>query len=177
MDRRNDTMPQSVALPFTIRRSDDIIDRGRITQTTETVHGLLHLAGETLTIEWRLYRETGHVGSEIRTDREVDAVRTVAVPIRRVGGAHVQRGGWPWPFKPRLVLTAADLQAFEAIAGVEGLRLEHPAELVLTLRRSDHLLAEEFAAELALAIAQAGVAAEASRQIGAPTPPLIRKSS
>jgi hypothetical protein len=53
-----------------------------------------------------------------------------------------------------LVLRAADLGAFEEVTGAGGLALAHPSELVLRLRRADHLTAEEFAAELALALAE-----------------------
>jgi hypothetical protein len=149
-------MAHSVSLPFTIRRSDDVVGAGSFTQTKETIHGLLRLVEDRIIIEWRLYRETGYVGRVIRTDRQVDAVRTVTVPLHRVAGAHVQQSRLPWPFRPVLILTAADLQAFEEIAGEHGLQLAHPAELVLTLRRSDRLRADEFAAELALAIAEHG---------------------
>jgi hypothetical protein len=56
-----------------------------------------------------------------------------------------------------MVLTATNLTAFEEVAGHSGLQLDHPAELVLRLRRSDRLAAEEFSAELALAIAEHGL--------------------
>ena len=55
---------------------------------------------------------------------------------------------------------------FEGLAGKDGLSLDHPAELVLRLRRSDRLAAEEFGAELALAVAGLAVsAAEAQRAL------------
>ena len=65
----------------------------------------------------------------------------------------VRRRWWDRLIGPRLVLSAADLSAFEALAGREGLKLDHPAELVLRLRRTDRLATKEFCAELALAIA------------------------
>ena len=52
------------------------------------------------------------------------------------------------------MLRASDLRAFEEVAGEGGLRLDHPAELLLDLRRADLLPAEEFAAEVALAVAE-----------------------
>jgi hypothetical protein len=52
------------------------------------------------------------------------------------------------------VLTAADLRAFEEVAGAAGLSLDHPADLQLRLRRSDRALGVEFAGELELAIAE-----------------------
>ena len=158
-------MARYATLPFTIRRSNDVIAGGTITQTKETIHGLVRVVGEQLTIEWRAFRETDHVGSEIRTDREVGAVRSVTVPLHRVAGGHLRRERFPWPFKPQLVLTANDLQAFEEIAGEQGLQLSHPAELPLTLRRSDRLRADEFAAELNLAIAETGAEGASRRAL------------
>jgi hypothetical protein len=68
-----------------------------------------------------------------------------------------------WWDGDRLVLTAADLRAFEVVSGEAGLRLGHPAELVVKLRRRDRLAAEEFAAELALALAERGAGARGWR--------------
>jgi hypothetical protein len=147
-------MPHAAALPFTLRRGQDVIARGEITSTTETVHGLLRLDGERLVIQWRVARETDRVGKEIRTDRELEPVREVAVPLAAIAGAAVRTAWWRWPPGRRLVLTAADLRAFEAVAGEAGLRLDHPAELALPVRRADRVAAREFAGELELAIAE-----------------------
>ncbi len=142
------------ALPFTLKRSQDVFCGDSVTSTTEKVHGLLRLDREALVIQWRVARTTEVLGSEIRSDEEVDEVKGVTVPLERVSGATV-RGGWRWWITgPRIVLTASDLQAFEGVAGEQGLRLSHPAELVLTIRRKDRLAAEEFAAELALSLAE-----------------------
>lgn len=154
-------MPRSASLPFTLHRSQDVITGSAITTTKETVHGLLRLEPDRLTVQWRTSRQTDRVGWEIRTDREMGAVHTAAVPLRRIAGAHVRRRWWQWLTGPRFVLTAADLNAFEWIAGEEGLRVEHPAELVLRVRRSDALLAEEFAAELSLAVAELAIGSAA----------------
>ena len=147
-------MTHSAALPFTLKRSRDVLGAASMTTTTETVHGLLHLDGERLVIQWRLGRKTQHLGSEIRTDEEFEAVRQVVIPLEAVAGAGVRRRWWQLLSGPRLVLRATDLRAFEDVAGEGGLRLAHPAELVLRLRRSDRLAAEEFSAELALAVAE-----------------------
>jgi len=126
-----------------------------VTSTTETVHGLLRLEEDRLVVQWRLGRRTETVGAtEVSTDREYETVREVVLPLASVAGARVRRPWWSVFVGPRLVLRAADLQAFDAIAGGEGLRLDHPAELVLRLRRKDLLAAEEFTADLALALAQ-----------------------
>ena len=104
--------------------------------------------------QWRLARKIEHIGSEIRTDQDLEAVREVVVPLEAVAGAAVRPRFLGVLRGPVLVLTAADLRAFEEIAGEGGLRLGHPAELVVGVRRSDRILAEEFAAEVALALAE-----------------------
>jgi hypothetical protein len=148
-------MAYSQALPFTLRRSSDTMSNTSVTTTTETAHGLLRLEGESLVIQWRLARKTDHVGAmNISSDEEFEAVQEVVVPLSGVAGALVRRGWLQWFTAPRIVLRASDLQAFEAVTGEDGLRLGHPAEIVLKLRRSDVLAAEEFAAELELAVAQ-----------------------
>ena len=76
------------------------------------------------------------------------------VPIQAVAGAAVRRPWWLFGTGLRLVLTAADIRAFDVLAGEGGLKLSHPAELVLRLRRRDALAAEEFTADLALAVAE-----------------------
>jgi hypothetical protein len=147
-------MPRSAALPFSLRRSSDVIAAGTITSTTETVHGLLRLDEDRLVVQWRVSRKIDFIGGEIRTDEELKAVREATLPLAAVAGAAVRRPWWGLAASPRLVLTAADLRAFEPLTGPDGLGLAHPAELVLRLRRGDRLPAEEFAAELALALAQ-----------------------
>jgi hypothetical protein len=149
-------MPHSAALPFVMRRSHDVVGR-EITSTTETIHGLVRLDGDALHIQWRVARSTDHVGrKEIRTDREVDPVREVTVPLSAVAGATIRRRRL---LGARLVLTATDLRAFEEVAGAAGLSLDHPAELALDLRREDRELGNEFLGELELALAERALAA------------------
>jgi hypothetical protein len=146
-------MRHSAALPFFLSRSDDVIG-WEITSTTETVLGLLLLDGQRVIIQWRVGRQTDHIGAEIRTDREVDPVQEVVLPLGEIATATVRASRWPWRPGLRLILTAADLRAFESVAGVAGLRLDHPAELVLRVRRGDRTLAREFVGELQLALAE-----------------------
>jgi hypothetical protein len=151
-------MAYSQALPFTLRRSSDAMTSSEFTTTTETAHGLLRLEGDSLVIQWRLVRKTDRIGAaNIQTDEELEAVREVVVPLSGVAGALVRRGWVQWFTGPRIVLRASDLQAFEEVTGEDGLRLGHPAEIVLKLRRADVLAAEEFAAELEMAVAQRGL--------------------
>ena len=156
-------MTHSAALPFTLRRSQDVIAGREITSTTETVHGLLRLDGERLVVQWRVARATDRIGREIRTDREVEPVREAAIPLAGLAGAGVRWRWRQWPPGPCLVLTAADLRAFEEVAGEAGLRLDHPAELALPLRRADRAAAAEFAGELALAVAEHALRAAEER--------------
>jgi hypothetical protein len=155
------------ALPFVLRRSSDVIAAREITSTTETVHGLVRIDGERLVVQWRVARSTDRVGSEIRTDREVEPVREAVVPLAALAGAAV-RWRWRWPPGPHLVLTAADLRAFEQVAGDAGLRLDHPAELWLPLRRADRAAAAEFAGDVALAAAEHALHAAEERDRLAP---------
>ena len=152
-------MPHSAAVPFVLHRSHDQVGLKEITSTHETIHGLLRLEGDRLHVQWRVARSTDRVGMEIRTDREVEPVREVVLPLSAIGGATVQWRWWKWPPGPYLVLTAADLRAFEEVAGAAALSLDHPAELALRLRRADRALGTEFAGDLELAVAERALAA------------------
>jgi hypothetical protein len=158
-------MPHSAALPFVLHRSHDAIGLHdsvgirEITSTHETVHGLLRLEGDRVYVQWRVARSTDRVGKEIRTDREVEPVREVTLPLSAIAGAGVQWRWWKWPPGPYLVLTAADLRAFEEVAGAAGLNLDHPAELALRLRRADREIGTAFASDLELAVAERALAA------------------
>ena len=168
-------MPHFAALPFFLRRSEDVIARGQITSTAETIHGLVRLDGDRLVIQWRIARETDHVGREIRTDREFDPVQEVVVPLDGVAAATVRASWWPWS-GARLVLKAADMRAFEQVVGKGGLRLDHPAELILRLRVSDRLAAREFAGELEMALAEQALRA-ADVPAALPSAAPVRKQS
>jgi len=141
------------ALPFHLKRAHEQFTMSDFTTTTERIHGLLRLEKDRLVVQWRLARTTERMGAaSMSTDRELEEVREITLPLTAVAGARVRRR-W-WQIAPSLVLRAADLQAFDGVAGQEGLALDHPAEMVLRLRRRDRLAAEEFTAELALALAQ-----------------------
>lgn len=163
-------MPHLAALPFLLERSHEVIGR-EITSTSETIHGLLRLDGTRLVVQWRLERTTERIGSEIRSDREVEPVREVVLPLESVAGAQLRTSIWPWISRARLVLTAADLRAFEPIAGAAGLEVDHPAELTLFVRRADLAIAGEFVGELELAIAERALAlAEGDERSALPGP-------
>lgn len=155
---RSVDLPRAVqaAVPFTFRRSSDLYTSGGgYKATTETAHGLVRLEADRLVVQWRLaVRTEAMLGAGYETREEIEPVREIVIPLAKVAGAVVPEGWWTKLAGPRLVITAADLVAFEEIAGQQGLRLKHPSKLVLRVKRADRLIAEEFAAELALAVAQ-----------------------
>ena len=146
------TRPRA-ALPFSLEGTEEALGVSELTSTKETIHGLLRFDGDRLLIQWRLTIRTEHLGE---TDEELEGVNSVVVPLERLAGVTVRQRWWEFWLGPRLVLTATDLLAFEHMAGEEGFHLSHPAELVLRLRRGDRLAAEEFAAEIILAMAERG---------------------
>ena len=148
-------MPRSAALPFVLRRSNDVIAEAEITSTQETVHGLLVLQGDQVLIQWRVDRQIDRIGPEIRTDHEADPVREVVIPITGLASARLRSRWWQLFGRNRhLVLSAADLRTFEPFAGPGGLPLAHPGELIVGIRIADRGAAREFAGELDLALAE-----------------------
>lgn len=149
-------MTSLAAVPFTLKRSTDMwTSGGEYESTTQTAHGLVRLESDRLVLQWRIAVQTQLMdGAGYETREEIEPVQEMVIPLTSVAGAVVPRQRW-WRFVgPRLVLTATDLLAFEKIAGQQGLKLKHPAKLVLRIRRADRLIAEEFAAELALTLAR-----------------------
>ena len=166
------------AVPFMLKPSTDgvwswIFSGDESEFTTKTAHGLVRLEADRLVMQWRVaVRTDWRSGSKMETREEIEPVQEVVIPLDSVAGAVVPRRRWWQLTGPRLVLTASDLLAFERIAGQQGLRgLKHPAKLVLRIKRADRLIAEEFAAELALALARrqvGGAEPDASLPAGAP---------
>lgn len=151
-------MSAPTVVPFVIRRAHSVVRGREVTETKEASHGLLRLEAGRVVAQWSTARQTLRAGSEVRVDHSLGPVREVVLPVGALAGARVT---WRWGWRPRwqLVLQAADLQAFAVLAGEAGLLLEHPAELALDIRRADRALAREFAADLALALAEASLQA------------------
>ncbi len=84
-------MPSSIAFPFVLKRGSDTIEGLEITSTVETIHGLLRVDDDRLTLQWRVSRSTDVVGFEIRTDQEFEPVRQTQVPLSALAGAVVRR--------------------------------------------------------------------------------------
>ncbi len=148
-------MNSLAAVPFSLKRSTDMwTSGGEYESTTQTAHGLVRLESDRLVLQWRVAVQTQLFGAGYETREEIEPVQEMVIPLTSVAGAVVPRRRW-WDLTgPRLVLTAADLLAFEKIAGQQGLKLKHPAKLVLRIKRGDRLVADEFAAELALTLAR-----------------------
>lgn len=144
------------AVPFTFKRSSDLYTSGGgYESTTEVAHGLLRLEADRLVVQWRLkVRTEATKGDGYETRERIEPVQEIVIPLAKVAGAFVPRRRRWCLAGPKLVITAADLLAFEKIAGEQGLRLKHPSKLVLRVKRADRLIAEEFAAELALTLAR-----------------------
>lgn len=164
-------MTRPSAVPFVLRHTHSVV-RGRdVRETREASHGLLRLEPGQVVAQWRTARVVTQAGAEVRTDRELDAVQEVALPLAGLAGAQVRWTLRRWPPGWQLVLRAADLRTFAAFAGAAALPVAHPAELVLDLRAADRAVAREFAADLALALAEIALqAAEAPQAL----PPAAR---
>ena len=80
-------------------------------------------------------------------------VREASIPVASVSGAVVRWPRWGRSRPGRLVLTAADLRAFEGLTEPGGFELAHPAQLVLEVRREDKDAARELATQIELTIA------------------------
>ena len=158
-------MTRQAALPFTLRRSKDVIAGKEMTSTRETVDGLLLLDGERVLIQWRTSRAIDRVGSEIRTDRELEPVRELSLPLSALAGADVRWSWLRWPPGHYLVVIGADLRAFEALAGTEGLQLKHPAQFEIRIGNESRFAALEFASELKLALANNALRAAETAQL------------
>lgn len=153
-------MPHEAALPFTVRRKHEVFTGSGMTTTTETFHGLLRLTEDHIVVQWRLARKTEHLGGGMRTDEEVEPVRHITIPLSGIAGVSIRRPRWGWLGGSRLELTGSDLRVFEEVAGEAGFRMAHPAQLKLKIHRRDRLVAEEFAAELSLALAERSLAGD-----------------
>jgi hypothetical protein len=146
-----DIGPPRAALPFELSRSNQVIG-AEYRMITETIRGLIVLHDGQIAVQWRRERQTERYGAEVRSDRELEAVRATVVPLGALATVRVERRRWRRSMD--LVITASDLAAFDALAGQEGLQLAHPGELRLPVAPSARGQADEFASELALAIAQ-----------------------
>ena len=107
-------MPRLATLPFILRHRKESFTAVSMTTTTETVHGLLRLEGEELTVQWRRGRKIQDLGgTSMSSDEEFEAVREATIPLSAMSGAIVQRPWWRL-WSPRIVLFASDLRALDA---------------------------------------------------------------
>lgn len=162
-------------LPFVFRSSDDRIGSDGISSTAERLDGLLVIDEAQLRVQWRRSRKIERVGlTEVRTDTETDPVGEVLIDLTRLGSAQMRRVWLRWPPGWYVALTARDLKVLEPLARTGGIPLDHPAELLLPVRRKMLDLAREFVAELNLAVADRILArAEESRLL----PPNLERNA
>lgn len=158
-------MPEIAALPFTIKRRKDVVGL-QVISTRETVHGLLRMQADHLYIQWRTFRTIDKVGMTIEQDREIEDVRELVLPLSALANAEVRWSWVRWPPGHYLILTGADLMAFEQLASKGGLQLEHPAEFAIRLKRPWLMAAREFASEVRLAFADRALRAAEAAQLG-----------
>ena len=145
-------MPQIPALPFTLHRSNGVISGKEITSTVETIYGLLRVDSDSLVLQWRVQRRTDRVAP--RSAAIANSIPCGKPRSRRLRSSAVVRSPrWRRGRPGRLVLTAADLRAFESLTGPGGLELAHPAQLMLEVRREDKDAARELAMQVELTIA------------------------
>ena len=150
-------MLETTALPFVWHRHQQEFTNSEYTATSETVHGLLRLDAASLYIQWRITREVRRYGVETNTDRQQHTVREVEIPLIKLSDARVKRIWYRLPPREALVLTASDLQTFEVVTAedqIPGLALNHPAELVLEVRRRDRKLLHNFVSALRVSISE-----------------------
>jgi hypothetical protein len=173
------------ALPFLLRRKTEHVSMTEVMSTTDTVHGLLRLENDALVIQWSTARETKRVGmggqipkaaglyisigdtgvgTTVTTDRAMDPVREVRVPLGQLAGAEVRWRWRGWVPRPMLVLRASDLRAFEALVANSGALLDHPGEVSLGIRRKDRGLARSFAMDLEVQLADHALEAIENRE-------------
>ncbi|MBL0889685.1 MAG: hypothetical protein IBJ19_03635 [Gemmatimonadaceae bacterium] len=148
------SVPRIAALPFQLSAEHQVISGGSVTTTEERRNGVLRLEGDTVIVQWRVEREIQRIGPEIRTDTELAGIREVTIPIHALGDARIQNRGRLWWRKWEIVLTARDLQAYDALAREDGFVFAHPSELILPLRKDAVDAARDFASEVELAIAE-----------------------
>lgn len=164
------SVPRIAALPFQLSAEHQVISGGSITTTEERRNGVLRLENDAVMVQWRVEREIQRIGPEIRTDTELAGIREVTVPIYALGDARIQSRGRLWWRKWEIVLTARDLQAYDALAREDGFAFVHPSELILPLRKDAVDAARDFASEVELAIAEHALAL-AQRPAETPLPP------
>jgi len=132
-----DPLPFRLALP-----GRETVDLTGVTSIGYKVKGLLHVDGNTITLEWAAVRTTQAV-SLLDVVDEVDYSPIASVALRASWIAEARVTGWWWA--PRFRLRARQLEALGRIPGAQG------DVLTLRLRRRDRRHAQALAAAIASA--------------------------
>lgn len=153
-------MLESNALPFVQQRLHQDYSGPDYTTTSETVHGIIRLDGDVLRLQWRISREINKFnkyGAGHSSDSQQEAIREIEIPLEKLSGARIKRIWYRVPPKEVLLITTSDLQTFSKFTiedKVPGLASDHPAELVLEIRRSDRKRWHVFCSALRFAISE-----------------------
>ena len=125
-------------LPFRLKVPDrDTLGLTGARSISYRLEGLLHLDGDTITLEWSATRRTQALTlTGVKDEVDHSPVGTADIPVSWISRTRVMGGWW----YPRLQLWARRLEAFEGIPTVRG------ARLTLLIDRRDRQLAVAFAA-------------------------------
>ncbi len=120
------------------------------------LEGLLHLDGDTITLEWSATRRTQALTlTGVKDEVDQSPVGTADIPVSWISRMRVTGGWW----YPRLQLWARRLEAFDGIPTAQG------ARLALHIDRGNRQLAVAFAAALDAARRRALAAANRPPQL------------
>jgi hypothetical protein len=128
-----------ITVPFSVRWRS--YERARNLVTRSEVYGLLILEPDALVLQYRLqhHHSQGWVPLPARPDSGVVEAR---IPLEALRSARLVRGWW----RTRMVLSAADLRAFEGLPGLVR------DQLVLTIDRAHRTDAADLASSVELAL-------------------------
>lgn len=150
-------------LPFTLRvPGKDNISGADVSSTTFRFHGLLHIDGDALLVEWAGTADIDEVsGLDVRSETISLPAETLAVPMDRLGRVELHAGWW----RPHLEIAGADLTALATVPS------EQKGRVRFWLARGDRPLAARIAEALRQVLLTRGRPGPADpRSPSAPTP-------
>jgi hypothetical protein len=148
-------MTPTRVLPFLLHTQGENVHVGirtGITVTEIALQGLMRLEGDALIFQFATARQFVRVGGGgVRTRRESDPVREVAVPLSAMVSIELRRPRWrfwaPW----ELVVFPGDLRAFDGLPLADSPR---SGELAMRVEWRDRVAAAELVDEVELAMAE-----------------------
>ena len=133
-------------LPFRLKVAGrDAVDAEGVWSISYRLDGLLHLADETITLEWAATRHTQQVSfSGVRDEVDHSPVGRVDIPLDWITRVQLRRGWWG----RRLQLWAGRLDAFDGVPGARA------GTVTLRIHRRDRDHARAIAAAISAHRAQ-----------------------